>query len=43
MNESCLEIMSDINILNLLTKLHNRHWVDKDITDLLDKIYEYLD
>lgn len=35
--------MSDINILNLLTKLQNRHWVDKDITDLLDKIYDYLD
>jgi len=27
----------------IFTKLHNRHWVDKDINDLLDKLYEYVD
>ena len=42
-NEMCLELLSDINALNILTKLQNRHWVDKDITDLLDKIYEYIE
>mmetsp|Transcript_47691 Transcript_47691/g.34941 ORF Transcript_47691/g.34941 Transcript_47691/m.34941 type:complete len:191 (+) Transcript_47691:783-1355(+) len=42
-NELCLETLSDINALNILTKLHNRHWVDKDINELLDKIYEYVD
>ena len=35
--------MSDINALNLITKLQNRHWVDKDITDLLEKLFQYLD
>lgn len=35
--------MSDINAINIMTKLQNRHWVDKDITDLLDKLFEYLD
>ena len=43
MNEVCLELLSDINALNIFTKLHNRHWVDKDITDLLDKLYDYVD
>ena len=42
-NEVCLELLSDINALNILTKLHNRHWVDKDINELLDKLYEYID
>ena len=42
-NENCLEQLADINALNIFTKLHNRHWVDKDITDLLDKLYEYVD
>lgn len=35
--------MSDINALNIFTKLLNRHWVDKDINELLDKLYEYVD
>jgi len=42
-NEVCLELMSDINALNIFTKLQNRHWVDKEINDLLDKLYEYVD
>jgi V-type H+-transporting ATPase subunit H len=39
----CLELLSDINAVYLVSKLQNRHWVDKDITDLLDKLCEYLD
>lgn len=39
----CLEQLSDINAVYLVSKLMNRHWVDKDITDLLDKLCEYLD
>lgn len=35
--------MSDINLSNLFNKLTNRHWVDKDITDLLDKLNKHLD
>lgn len=35
--------MSDINLINLIIKLQNRHWVDKDITDLLDKLFLHLD
>jgi len=42
-NEICLELMSDINALTIITKLQNRHWVDKDITDLLEKLYDHLD
>ncbi len=35
--------MSDINLINLVIKLENRHWVDKDITDLLDKLFKHLE
>jgi len=42
-SEVCLELMADINCQNLFTKLLNRHWVDKDINELLDKLYEYVD
>ena len=42
-NETCLEQLSDINANYIVTKLMNRHWVDKDISDLLDKLAEYLD
>ena len=38
-----MEQLSDINAVYLVNKLLNRHWVDKDITDLLDKLAEYLD
>lgn len=42
-SEACHEIMSDIAVLNTVIKLQNRHWVDPDITELLDKIFEFLD
>ena len=42
-SEGCHEIMSDISLMNLIIKLQNRHWVDNDITELLDKIFEFLD
>lgn len=42
-NEICLEQLSDINAVYIVNKLLNRHWVDKDITDMLDKLSEYLD
>lgn len=42
-NEVCLEIMSDINAIQMITKLQNRHWVDKDINELLDKLFNHLD
>ena len=42
-SEGCHEIMSDIGVLNLTIKLQNRHWVDPDINELLDKIFEFLD
>jgi hypothetical protein len=42
-SEACHEILSDIGVLGTVIKLQNRHWIDSDITDLLDRIYEYLD
>lgn len=39
----CHEIMSDINLLGTVIKLQNRHWVDQDITALLEKLFEFLD
>lgn len=32
-----------INALNLVTKLQNRPWVDKDITETLEKLFKYFD
>ena len=32
-----------INALNLVVKLQNRPWVDKDITDTLEKLFKYFD
>lgn len=42
-SEACHEIMSDIGVINTVVKLENRHWVDPDITELLEKLFEYLD
>ena len=42
-SEACHEALSDANVLNTVIKLQNRHWVDKDINDLLEKLFEYLD
>lgn len=42
-SEACHEALSDAGVLNTVIKLQNRHWVDSDITDLLEKLFEYLD
>lgn len=42
-SDICHEIMSDINLLGTVIKLQNRHWVDQDITALLEKLFEFLD
>jgi V-type H+-transporting ATPase subunit H len=42
-NEGCHEIMSDIGVIGTVIKLQNRHWVDADINELLEKLFEYLD
>ena len=42
-SEGCHEIMSDIGVIDIIIKLQNRHWVDTEITDLLDKMFEFLD
>lgn len=39
----CLEIMSDLNCLELVQKLQQRHWVDQDIKDMLEKLWEKFD
>lgn len=41
--KGCLEIMSDLNGLELISKLQQRHWVDEDIKDLLEKLWETFD
>jgi V-type H+-transporting ATPase subunit H len=42
-NKKCLEILSDLNGLELICKLQQRHWVDEDIKDLLEKLWEKFD
>lgn len=32
-----------INALNLVIKLQNRPWVDKDIEDVLERLFKYFD
>lgn len=41
--KQCLEIMSDLNGLELIQKLQQRHWVDEDIKNLLEKLWEIYD
>lgn len=41
--KQCLEIMSDLNGLELIQKLQQRHWVDEDIKELLEKLWETFD
>jgi len=41
--EPCHEILSDLNAIQTMAKLQNRHWVDNDITDMLERIWGYLD
>lgn len=35
--------MSDLSSLELIDKLQQRHWVDKDIKDMLETLWELLD
>jgi hypothetical protein len=32
----CQEHLSDIDALNMIIKLQNRHWVDEDINKMLE-------
>lgn len=41
--ESCHEILSDLNAIQMITKLQNRHWVDQDISEMLERIWGFLD
>jgi hypothetical protein len=43
MVENCHEILSDLNTIHVMAKLQNRHWVDPDIQEMLEKIWTYLD
>lgn len=40
-NLVCQEHLSDIDCLNLLIKLQNRHWVDEDINKHLDTMFDF--
>lgn len=40
-NAVCQEHLSDIDCLNLIIKLQNRHWVDEDINKLLESLFEF--
>lgn len=39
----CMECLSMVNVLNIVTKLQNRPWVDKDITDCLERLFKFFD
>lgn len=39
----CLEHLSMINALNIIIKLQNRPWVDKDIEKLLQSLFVFFD
>lgn len=39
----CQEHLSDIDCLNLVIKLQNRHWVDEDIHKVLETLFNYFD
>jgi len=39
----CQDHFSDIDALGQVTKLMNRHWIDKDITNKLNSLYTYFD
>jgi len=42
-DENCLEHLSMINALNLVVKLQKKPWVDKDIEDKLEELWEYFE
>lgn len=39
----CQDHLSEIDALNLIIKLQNRHWVDEDINKMLDDLYSYFE
>ena len=39
----CQEHLTDIDCLNLVIKLQNRHWVDEDINKILETMFTYFD
>lgn len=42
-NGQCLEHLSMVNALNIVMKLQNRPWVDKEIDELLGRLFKYFD
>lgn len=42
-NPLCLEHLSMVNALNIVMKLQNRPWVDKEIDALLERLFKYFD
>jgi V-type H+-transporting ATPase subunit H len=39
----CQDHLSEIDALNLIVKLQNRHWVDEDINKMLEDLYGYFE
>jgi len=39
----CQDHLSEIDALNLIIKLQNRHWVDEDINKMLEDLYGYFE
>jgi len=42
-NPICQEHLSDIDALSLVVKLQNRHWIDNDINEMLEKMFEFFE
>lgn len=42
-DENCLEHLSMINALNMVIKLQKKPWVDKEIEEKLEELYEYFE
>ena len=38
-----MECLSMVNVLNIVIKLQNRPWVDKDIVESLEHLFRYFD
>ncbi len=41
-SEKSVELMLEVNLLNDLARLINRHWVDKQIPEMAEKIQQQL-
>ena len=39
----CQDHLSEIDALNLIIKLQNRHWVDEDINKMLEDLFAYFE